>query len=72
MNNIRPLKPRNITLPNEMITEILELVSFIKGLGFECNFSSIARSCISIGLVEVANQYEQLGIINGAIKGSIK
>lgn len=68
MNKIEPLQPKNITLPKDLIDDITDLVAFVKGLGFECNFSSIARSCISRGLLEVSNHYEQFGILNGKIK----
>ena len=68
MNKIEPLQPKNITLPKDLIEEITDLVELVKRLGFECNFSSIARSCLSHGLIQVASHYEQFGILNGKIR----
>lgn len=68
MERLETLQQKNITLPKWLIAEVIDLVEFANGLGFESNFSSMARKCISKGLIEVANDYEQYGILNGKIK----
>jgi len=68
MERLDTLQQKNITLPKWLIEEVTDLVEFANRIGFESNFSSIVRKCISKGLIEVANDYEQFGILNGKIK----
>lgn len=64
----KPLISKNVTLPEELITEVSDLSEFIKRCGHESNFSAVVRKCLEVGLIQVADYYEGLGIMNGRIK----